>query len=168
MIPGIASSLKVSTQNSVDALAKLVVFGLQGQRYALRLAAVERIVAVAAITALPSAPAIVMGIINLQGRVIPVVDVGKRFGLPEREIELSDRLIVARTSKRPVALLVPVVFGVVDCPQSQITAAGRILDHARYVEGVVKLDDRLAMIHDLDTFLSALEEEQLQQALTPA
>jgi purine-binding chemotaxis protein CheW len=132
----------------VDAFAKLVVFGLQGQRYALRLTAVERIVAVAAITVLPSAPSIVMGIINVQGRVVPVVDVGKRFGLPEREIELSDRLIVARTSSRPVALLVPVVFGVVEC--------------------VVKLDDGLVMIHDLDTFLSALEEKQLQQALTPA
>lgn len=152
----------------MDALAKLVVFGLQGQRYALRLAAVERIVAVAAVTALPSAPAIVMGIINVQGRVIPVVDVGKRFGLSEREIELSDRLIVARTSRRSVALLVAAVFGVVDCPQSQITAAGGILDHAQYVEGVVKLDDGLVLIHDLDTFLSTLEEKQLQQALAPA
>jgi purine-binding chemotaxis protein CheW len=152
----------------VDAFAKLVVFGLQGQRYALRLAAVERIVAVAAITVLPSAPSIVMGIIDVQGRVIPVVDVGKRFGLPEREIELSDRLIVARTSSRPVALLVPVVFGVVACPQSQITVAARILHQAHYVEGVVQLDDGLVMIHDLDTFLSALEEKQLQQALTPA
>lgn len=152
----------------MDALAKLVVFGLQGQRYALRLAAVERIVAVAAVTALPSAPAIVMGIINVQGRVIPVVDVGKRFGLAEREIELSDRLIVARTSRRPVALLVAAVFGVVDCPQSQIMAAGGILNHAQYVEGVVKLDDGLVLIHDLDTFLSTLEEKQLQQALAPA
>lgn len=152
----------------MDALAKLVVFALQGQRYALRLAAVERIVAVAAITALPSAPTIVMGIVNVQGRVIPVVDVSKRFGLPGRDIELSDRLIVARTSRRPVALLVAAVFGVIDCAQAQITAAGRILTHAQYVEGVVKLDDGLVLIHDLDTFLSPLEETQLQQALTPA
>lgn len=152
----------------MDALAKLVVFALQGQRYALRLAAVERIVAVAAITALPSAPTIVMGIVNVQGRVIPVVDVSKRFGLPGRDIELSDRLIVARPSRRPVALLVAAVFGVIDCAQAQITAAGRILTHAQYVEGVVKLDDGLVLIHDLDTFLSPLEETQLQQALTPA
>lgn len=152
----------------MDALAKLVVFGLQGQRYALRLAAVERIVAVAAITALPSAPTIVMGVINVQGRVIPVVDVGKRFGLSECEIELSDRLIVARTSRRPVALLVAAVFGVIDCSQAQITAAGKVLTHAQYLEGVVKLDDGLVLIHDLDTFLSPLEEKQLQHALTPA
>ena len=153
---------------SVDALAKLVVFGLQGQRYALRLAVVERIVAVAQITSLPSVPAIVMGVINIQGRVIAVVDVAKRFGLPKREIELSDRLIIARTARRPVALLVSAVFGVIDCPQSQITAGGRILTHAQYLEGVVKIEDGLVMIHDLDTFLSPLEEKQLQHALTPA
>ena len=152
----------------MDALAKLIVFGLQGQRYALRLAAVERIFAVAEITALPSAPTIVMGVINVQGRVIPVVDVGKRFGLLERDIELSDRLIVARTSRRSVALLVAAVFGVIDCPQAQITAPGGILAHAQYLDGVVKLDDGLVMIHDLDTFLSPLEESRLQQALTPA
>lgn len=155
-------------QESVDALAKLVVFELQGQRYALRLAAVERIVAVAEITSLPSAPGIVLGVINMQGRVIPVFDVAKRFGLPARDTELSDRLIVARTLRRTVALLVAAVSGVIDCPQAQITAGMRILAHAQYLEGVVKLDDGLVMIHDLDTFLSELEEKQLQQALTPA
>ena len=152
----------------VDALAKLVVFELQDRRYALRLAAVERIVAVAEITALPSAPGIVLGVVNVAGRIVPVVDAASRFGLPAREMELSDRLIIARTSRRPVALLVSGVNGVIDCGQAQLTASGKILAHAPYVEGVVKLPDGLVLIHDLDTFLAPLEERKLQQALAPA
>jgi purine-binding chemotaxis protein CheW len=150
----------------VDAFAKLVVFELQGQRYALRLAAVLRVFAVAEITPLPNAPAIVLGVINVRGRVVPVVDMNTRFGLSPREIELSDCLIVARTSRRPVALLVSAVSGVIDCSQAQIDAADSIVTHAQYVEGVVKLDDGLVLIHDLDTFLSPLEEQHLQQAMT--
>lgn len=149
-------------------LLQLVAFTLHDQRYALRLGAVERIVRVAEITALPRAPDIVLGVVNVQGRVIPVINLRKRFGLPESEIELADRLIVARTSCRPVALLVTSVAGVVECPQSQIVDGERILNAARYVEGVLKLDDGLILIHDLDTFLSPLEDQELARALAPA
>lgn len=147
----------------MDAPRALVVFRLQGQRYALRLAVVERVVAVAEITLLPQAPVIVLGVINMGGRVVPVVDVQRRFGLPGRDIELSDRLIVARSSCRTVALLVQCVDGLIYCSQTQVEAA-----HDRYIEGVVKLADGLVLIHDLDTFLSPLEERTLQQALASA
>lgn len=152
-------------QSATDAKTQLVVFTLHEQRYALRLAVIERIVRIAAITALPSAPAIVLGIVNIQGRIVPVVDPRTRFGLPIRDVELSDHLIVARTSRRPVALRVDAVKGVMEYSRSQLaTTQGAPLD-ARYVEGVLKLEDGLVLIHDLDTFLSPLEDRQLAQAL---
>ncbi len=149
----------------MDAVFQLVVFTLHDQRYALRLAAVDRIFRVVEITALPSAPEIILGVVNVQGRVIPVVDMCRRFQLPQRDIELSDQLIVAHTSQRTVALLVAAVVGVIDCAPSQIVAAAGILIHTRYVDGVLKLDDGLILIHDLDTFLSPLEDRALAQAL---
>lgn len=153
------------SQSATAATTQLVVFELHEQRYALRLAVVERIVRIAAITALPAAPAIVLGIVNIQGRLVPVVDPRTRFGLPLRDVELSDHLIVARTSRRPVALQVDAVEGVVTCTRSQLaTAEGAPFD-ARYVEGVLKLEDGLVLIHDLDTFLSPIEDRQLAQAL---
>jgi purine-binding chemotaxis protein CheW len=152
----------------VDAVFQFVVFTLHEQRYALRLAAVDRIVRVVEITALPSAPTIVLGVVNVQGRVIPVVDTSRRFGLPPQDVELSDQLIIARTSRRTVALLVAAVLGVIDCSQSQIDAGGAILADTRYVEGVLKLDDGLLLIHDLDTFLSSIEDRQLTHALASA
>ena len=147
------------------AMVELVVFTLHGQSFALRLGAVERIVRVAQITSLPSAPAIVLGVVNIQGRVVPVVDLCKRFGLPARDIELSDHLIVARTLRRPVALLVAAVKGVIDCLPSQLAPGGDSLPDTQYVEGVLKLEDGLVLIHDLDTFLSPMEDRKLAQAL---
>ena len=149
----------------MDESSQLVVFTLHEQRYALRLAVVSRIVRVAEITVLPSAPDIVLGVINLQGTIVPVVDLRKRFGLAARDIELTDHLIVARTSLRPLALLVATVIGVIDCPQSRVSAGDGILADTAYVAGVLKLDDGLVLIHDLDTFLSAAEDGVLSEAL---
>jgi purine-binding chemotaxis protein CheW len=149
------------------AIRQLVVFNLADQRYALNLSAVERVVRIAELTALPKAPEIVLGIINVRGCVIPVVDTRRRFGLPAREANLSDHLIIARTSKRVVALLADVVAGAVQHSRAAITAADEILRNLDYVEGVIKLDDGLVFIHDLDTFLSAVEERTLEQAMPP-
>lgn len=147
------------------AIRQLVVFNLADQRYALHLSAVERVVLIAELTALPKAPEIVLGIINVRGCIVPVVDTRRRFGLPAREVNLSDHLIIARTSRRVVALLADVVAGVVQHSRAAITAADQILRNLEYVEGVVKLDDGLIFIHDLDTFLSAVEERTLEQAM---
>ncbi len=73
----------------------LVVFALDDQRYALALACVQRSIRAVAITLLPKAPAIVLGIIDLAGEVIPVIDMRRRFHQPPRDIRLSDHLLVA-------------------------------------------------------------------------
>jgi len=147
----------------VDESSLLVVFTLHEQRYALRLPAVTRIVRVAEITVLPGAPDIVLGVVNLQGQIIPVVDLRKRLGLAARDVQLTDHLIIARTSLRPMALLVASVIGVIDGPQSQVSAS--IQADTTYVAGVLKLADGLVLIHDLDTFLSPVEDVLLDQAL---
>jgi purine-binding chemotaxis protein CheW len=81
-----------------------VVFTLDERRYALYLPAVERVVPAVEVTPLPNAPEVVLGVINVQGRIIPVINVRKRFGLRERDIEPNDRFILARTSRHVVAL----------------------------------------------------------------
>lgn len=144
---------------------QLVVFGLDEQRYALRLAAVERIVRAVEVTPLPKAPQIVLGVIDIQGRVIPVVDVRKRFRLPEREVELGDQFIIAHTGRRTVALVVDAVSGVVECSAGEVRPAEEILPGMEYIEGVVRLRDGMALIHDLDRFLSLNEENALEQAI---
>jgi purine-binding chemotaxis protein CheW len=144
---------------------QLVVVALDEHRYALRLSAVEQIVHVVEITPLPQAPGIIFGVVNIQGRIIPVFHIRERFHLPEREIDLSDHLIIARTANRTVALMVDMVMGVVTRTSEEMTSVERISPSLDYIEGVVKLDDGLVFIHDLDTFLSVEEEKTLERAM---
>jgi len=143
----------------------LLVFNLDEQRYALLLSNVERIVRVVEITSLPKAPEIVFGVINVRGEIIPVVNIRKRFRLPEREIALSDHLIIAKTSRRAVALLADRVGQVLEVLENKIISAKKILPAMDYVEGVVKLEDGLILIHDLEKFLSLEEERALERAM---
>jgi len=143
----------------------LLVFMLGDQRYALPLPEIDRVVRMVAITPLPKAPDIVLGVVNIQGRVIPVVNMRRRFNLTEREIALSDQLVVAHTTRRPVALVADAVLDVIACPAQNLIAAAQIVPGMEYVEGVIKLEDGLTLIHDLDKFLSLEEEHLLDRAL---
>lgn len=149
----------------MSASNRFVVFALDGQRFALYCSAVSRVVRIVEITPLPQAPGIVRGMVNAQGQVIPVFDIRKRFHLPEREIDLSNQLVIANTARRSVALVVDEVTGVVESREQEVITAEKILPGTDYVEGVIKLEDGLILIHDLDKFLSLEEDRKLDAAL---
>jgi purine-binding chemotaxis protein CheW len=146
-------------------LRKLVTFSLDDRKFALYVSAVQRIIRVVEVTPLPAAPEIVVGIINMQGRVIPVFDIRMRFHLPAREVQLNDQLIIASITKRTVALLVDSVNDVVEIPEEKIIDAEQILPELEYVEGVVKTEGGMVLIHDLERFLSLPEDKALDEAL---
>jgi purine-binding chemotaxis protein CheW len=141
-----------------------LVFTLDEQQYALGLGAVERIVRAAAITPLPKAPDIILGILDIQGEVLPVIDVRKRFRRPAREIRPADQFIIARARSLKVALLVDAAQGVVEEAAGQI-APDDFISGMEYVSGVTRTDDGLVLIHDLDRFLSLEEEKLLLDAM---
>ncbi len=149
-------------------LHQLVTFLVGEQRYAVPLASVQRVVRMVEVTPLPKAPGVVMGVIDFQGHVLPVVSMRKRFGLEESECSLSDQLIVAATSARRVALLVNSVIGVVERTAEEVTETATIVPGAQYVEGMVTLEGGILFVHDLDRFLSRQEEQQLNGLLTEA
>jgi purine-binding chemotaxis protein CheW len=144
---------------------QLVVFTLDEQRYAVALPAVQRIVRMVEITPVPHTPEIVLGVINVQGWIVPVVNLRRRFRLPERELHLSDQLLIAHTSRRPVALVIDAVIEVITLAEQDVIAGEKILPHLEYVAGVVKGADGLILIHDLDRFLSLDEEHALHDAI---
>ena len=149
-------------------MAQLVVFTLDDRRYGLPLSAVERAVRMVDVTPLPQAPQIVLGVVNVQGRVVPVVNLRRRFRLPERDFALADQLLIARTARRPVALAADAVTGVLEYSAQEAAGARDIVPGIEYVEGVVKLPDGLVLIHDLDRFLSLEEEAALGRAIEDA
>jgi len=161
------------TEAKLDT-SRYVVFTLDGLFYAVRLSAVSRVIRAVEITPLPKAPSIVLGVINLGGQIIPVVDIRKRFRLPERELELTDQLIVARAFRsdanadagRFLALVVDEVMGVQDLSPQETVAAETILSGMEHLEGVAKTERGLVLIHDLRTFLSLEEESAIGELLS--
>lgn len=145
-----------------------VVLCFDALRIALPLSGVERVIRAVYVTPLPGAPAIVSGVANVQGRVIPVVDMRRRFRLPQRQMALADRIVIAHTAQRPVALVADSVSGVLEHAGPDRVDAETFLPGLEYVEGVVKLDDGLILIHDLDWFLSLDEAETLDQVMASA
>lgn len=148
--------------------SQYVVFILDGQRYALHLSVVDRVAHMVHITPLAKAPDIVLGVVDMRGQIVPVINMRRRFRLPERNIALTDQLIFAHTERRPVALVADAVMDVVECPAQSLIAAQSILPGAEYLEGVAKLEDGLILVHDLDTFLSLEEDSSLDRALETA
>ncbi|MCW5625779.1 MAG: purine-binding chemotaxis protein CheW, partial [Burkholderiales bacterium] len=129
---------------------RLLALMLDDQRYGLDLVAVEEVVRVVAVTPLPDAPEIVTGIVNVRGRVVPVVDIRQRFGLPVRAPTLTDQLIVATTARRSVAFVVDAVMDVLEWTERDIVEADAIAPGLGYLQGVATLADGMVLIHDLD------------------
>jgi purine-binding chemotaxis protein CheW len=145
--------------------AQLLVFRVDQRRFALPLAVTERVIRAVDVTPLPGAPAIVLGAIDVHGQVVPVLNVRRRFLLPEREVIPSDWFLLAHTTRHTVALVVDESDGVAERPQDEVVASIRIVPGAEAFPGVVRLDDELVLIHDLERFLSLDEERALDDAL---
>jgi purine-binding chemotaxis protein CheW len=152
-----------------DAAAlPLVVFTVDGQRYAIPLAATERVLPMVALARIPDAPEIALAAVNVHGQVFAVLDVRRRLGLPPRELGPSARLLVATTQTRTVALAVDEVLGVEEVPADEIVSPEAVLPGRGLVAGIALFDDGLALIHDLDAFLTPEEDRSLQHALEAA
>jgi purine-binding chemotaxis protein CheW len=143
----------------------IVLFSLEEPRYALYLSAVERVIRSVEITPLPKTPEIVSGIINLEGEIIPVIDIRRLFHLPSREINLEDQFIIARTSKRHVVLAVDSVISVSELSLYRVSDAKDTLPFADYLSGVTIFENNIILINDLETFLSLDEQQVLDEAL---
>ncbi|MEW6127407.1 MAG: chemotaxis protein CheW [Acidobacteriota bacterium] len=155
--------MNIST--NLNTLTHLVVFKLDESDFGIDLAVVEGAIRAVSVTPLPKAPEIVSGVINARGRIIPVVNLRKRFRLPEREPEIEDRLLIVHTATRAFAFVVDAVSGVLEITEPPLITADTILPDLEYLQGVLKLKDGLILIHDLNRFLSLEEEQVLNEVL---
>ena len=142
-----------------------MTFYVDDGRYAVEAAAVQRIVRVVEVTPLPETPAFVLGVIDLHGEIVPVADLRLRFGLEARDLRLSDQLVIARTQRWALALLVDAVDDVIEVAAESVVAHEGILPGLQGVEGVVTTDDGLVIITDLEAILSPREADELGRAL---
>lgn len=127
---------------------------INDQDYALPLSCVRRVVRVVEITDVPNTPGGVLGVIDVQGEVIPVIDPRKVFNLPERGIQLSDQLVLVETSEKTAALLVDSVDGVVERSREETAVMDEILPEVPAVDAVTRSLEGLILISDIDAYLS--------------
>jgi purine-binding chemotaxis protein CheW len=132
----------------------LLTFNLDDRRFALHIESVEKVLRAVEITPLADAPRNVLGLINVYGRVIPVFNLRARFSLPVKEIDPDDKLIIARTGGKPVALLVDGIGGVEECAMDLETKAATFLPGMEQTDGIARLGEEMVVIEDLDRLCS--------------
>jgi purine-binding chemotaxis protein CheW len=147
------TEMQSETKTETKTEAQLVTFKLDEQVYALDIGRVVQVVRMVALTRPPKAPEYVEGMINLKGKVIPVIDVRKRCGLPVKPHDLDTQLLIARANGHTVALTVDVVSEVLTLPTSNIQSSEEVGQQLEHLSAVGKWGDRLILILDPDMFL---------------
>lgn len=159
-----------TTQQSDQDLLQLVSFVVGAEEYAIPILAVQEINRMMAITRVPQSPPFVEGVINLRGKVIPVVDLRKRFGMPVNESTGDERIIVVEvqgeTEARVIGFTVDKVNRVLRIGSDIVEPAPAMACGAdsEYVMGVGKLEEGLLILLSLDKLFSATELEQAANA----
>ena len=152
-----------NTDAQTDDLLQLVGFRLGNEEFGIDILKVQEINRIVKITRIPQSPDFVEGVINLRGKVIPIIDLRKRFNMPERAYDKQTRIVVGEIEGKTVGLIVDAVSEVLRLPLNTVEPAPKIVskDKADYIKGVGKLEDRLLMLLDIDKILIDSGKEKL-------
>jgi len=145
---------------------QIVGFRIGNETYGVRIGSVREIVRVPEITAVPSAPDTIEGVINLRGKIIPVMDLRKRFGLTEITTDKKNRILVVELDNKLLGLIVNSASEVLKIPPSDVEAPGSVFadGESGYVTGVGKLKGRLIILLDISKLLHRPELKRLEEA----
>ena len=134
------------------AAKTVIIFVLDGQRYALSVHCVETVLRAAALSLPFEAPDLLFGILNVSGAFIPVINIRRQFGLPEKPLRLSDRIIIARAAGYVVGFVADAVEEVADITREPLDAAGDIYPQLEtYLAGIAHQNGHTILIYDIDT-----------------
>jgi len=145
---------------------QVVGFRIGNETFGVRIGSVREIVRVPEITAVPSAPETVEGVINLRGKIIPVMDLRKRFGQSDIQPDKKNRILVVELENKLVGLIVNAASEVLKIAPSEIEAPGNLFTEGEssYVTGVGKLKGRLIILLDIAKLLHRPEFKRFEEA----
>ncbi len=155
-----------TTENIRREEEQLVVFNLSGETYGVDISTVREIIRIQTITEVPRTPDFVEGVINLRGKVIPVIDLHKRFDLPSVEETSHTRIMVVEVENITVGMIVDSVSEVLRIPKDSIDPPPPVISgvDSAYLRGVGKLEERLIILLDLNQVLHEKEKKTLENA----
>ncbi len=142
-------------QSGNDPISEWVTFRLDAEKYGIDVMRVREVLRNTEIAPVPGAPDHILGIINLRGNVVTVIDTRQRFGLMPREIDDASRIVIIEAGDEAVGMTVDSVAEVVALNASAIETAPNVGndDSARFIQGVSNLEDGLLILVDLKKFL---------------
>jgi Chemotaxis signal transduction protein len=146
----------IKKENESEALLQLVSFKLAEEEFGVDILKVQEINRMTTVTKVPNSPFYVEGVINLRGRVIPIVDLRLRLGLPKREWTNDTRIIVVELDGKVVGFVVDSVSEVLRISKNITEAPPELVTNidSKYITSVGKLEDRLLILLDLDNLLN--------------
>ena len=145
---------------------QVVGFRIGNETFGVRIGSVREIVRVPEITSVPSAPDTVEGVINLRGKIIPVMDLRKRFGHMDIQPDKKNRILVVELDNKLIGLIVNAASEVLKIPPCEIEPPGTVFaeGESSYVTGVGKLKGRLIILLDVSKLLHQQEVKRLEEA----
>ena len=152
-----------TTHGTTSDLLQLVIFKIGNEEFGVDILIVHEINKMTQITKVPNAPDYVEGVINLRGRVIPVIDFRTKLGLLRKEHDKDTRIIVVEIEGRTIGFIVDAVSEVLRIPANVFEAPPELVSgiDSDFISSVGKLDDRLLILIDLNKMLSANEKKEI-------
>lgn len=133
---------------------EILIFTVEEQQYGMPLSKIQSVILAAAPTEIHEGPEYFIGVLNIHGSITLVIDFRKLLGLPTKEMELNDKLIVCRIQEKPIALWIDQVEYIKHCQEKNLIAAEQILPDIRNLQYVLKEEDRFVFLYDLERMVS--------------
>lgn len=152
-----------SAQSSDDPVLQWVTFRLDDETYGINVMQVQEVLRYSEIAPVPGAPSYVLGIINLRGNVVTVIDTRQRFGLASTEVTDNTRIVIIEADKQVVGILVDSVAEVVYLRESEIETAPNVGNDeaARFIQGVCNKNGELLILVALEKMMTEQEWAEL-------
>ena len=146
-----------------DPVMQWVTFRLGDEKYGINVMQVQEVLRITEIAPVPGAPLYVLGIINLRGNVVTVIDTRSRFGLMPKDVDDATRIVIIESDGHIIGIQVDSVAEVVDLRASEIETAPNVGndESSRYIQGVTSRDNQLLILVDLNKFLSDEEKQEM-------
>jgi purine-binding chemotaxis protein CheW len=156
--------MNITEKQESSELLQLVSFKIGKEEFAVDILSVQEINKMTQITKVPNTPDFIEGVINLRGRIIPIVDLRTRLGLEKKEHDKDTRIIVVELENSTTGFIVDAVNEVIRIPVGVTEAPPELVSgiDSEFIKSVGKLDDRLLILIDLNKILSITETEKLQ------
>jgi len=157
----------MSSENGGETgdLIHLLCFSLDDQTFALPVRDVEKVMRAVAVSVLPDSPDIIIGVVNVRGKILPVADMRRRLSLPPKEYGIDDSLLWVTVAGRGLLLIVDAVLGVQALPKNEIIEASSLPQTPPLVKGIARLPGGLLIIQNLAELLNLEQRKVLEDAL---